>query len=60
MLVGVCQSLRLRRLLVSVCQNTTINRCRRCKRSAVCGPHLQMSARVEVDQMSVECNKKSV
>ncbi|MFS7915165.1 hypothetical protein Hanom_Chr02g00162121 [Helianthus anomalus] len=32
----------------------------RCKRSTVCRPHLQTSAREEVDQMSAECNKKSV
>ncbi|MFS7895888.1 hypothetical protein Hanom_Chr00s003982g01717261 [Helianthus anomalus] len=32
----------------------------RCKRSVVCEPRLQTSAREEVDQMSAECNKESV
>ncbi|MFS7995319.1 hypothetical protein Hanom_Chr12g01116581 [Helianthus anomalus] len=31
----------------------------RCKKSAVCVPHLQTSAREEVDQMLAKCNKKS-
>ncbi|MFS8026818.1 hypothetical protein Hanom_Chr16g01491201 [Helianthus anomalus] len=32
----------------------------RCKRSAVCGPHLHTSAREEVDQTSAVCMKKTV
>ncbi|MFS7954708.1 hypothetical protein Hanom_Chr07g00633701 [Helianthus anomalus] len=30
----------------------------RCKRSAVCGPHLQVSAGEEVDQRSAVCKEK--